>query len=49
MHLISHESLIKSPGEHVVAIEMSQQRAGLRHKTSGNRTRSACIAVAMLN
>lgn len=32
MHFTSHKALIKSPGEHAVAIEMSQQRAGLRHK-----------------
>lgn len=27
MHFTSHKALIKSPGEHAVAIEMSQQRA----------------------
>lgn len=32
MHFTSHKALIKSPGEHAVAIETSQQRAGVRHK-----------------
>lgn len=36
MHFTSHKALIKSPREHVVAIEMSQQRAGLRHKHKQN-------------
>lgn len=50
MHFTSHKALIKSPREHVVAIEMSQQRAGLRHKHKQKRsTGSARRAAAVLS
>lgn len=46
MHFTSHKALIKSPGEHAVAIEMSQ-RAGLRHKHTEKRSMgSGCRAAA---
>lgn len=49
MHFTSHKALIKSPGEHAVSIEMSQQRAGLRHKHKEERsTGSGCRVAAAL-
>lgn len=46
----SHKALIKSPGEHVVAIETSQQRKGLRHKHKGRRlTGIRCGSAAALD
>lgn len=48
MHFTSHKALIKSPGEHDVTMETSQQRAGLRHKHERNTQQDLNVAVLLL-